>query len=155
MFMKNFALFISFLILYGLFPAKAQNNDISTGEEAQNERLATYIKQYHQAAGIALEFHKWPDKEEKETILRYTKENGLKKARTITFYKGWAFEWVEEPKLPKNPKTLNDLFSASSFIATKICMEFPKLNSVKDCIADSLLFPPLIPGELSPGVYPK
>ncbi len=153
--MKNFTFFISFLILYGLPPAKAQNNDISTGKEAQNERLAAHIKQYYQAAGIILEFYKWPDKEEKDVILQYTKENGLKKARTITFYKGWSFDWVEEPKLPKNPKTLNDLFSASSFIATKICMEFPKLNSVKDCVANALIFPPLIPGELSPGVYPK
>ena len=150
--MKNFALFIGFLMIYGLFPAKAQNNDISTGKEAQNERFIAYLKQYYQAAGIALEFHKWPDKEEKDIILRYTKEKGLRKTRTITFYKGWAFEWVEEPKLPKTP---DDMFSASAFIATGICMEFPKLNSVKDCMPDFLIFPPLIPGELSPGVYPQ
>ncbi len=150
--MKNFTFFISFLILYGLPPAKAQSNDISTGEEAQNKnKRSSYAKNYLRPGGIfplALEFHKWPDKEEKETILRYTKEKGLRKVREVAFNKVWAFEWVEEPE--KKPKTIS-----SSFTATKICMEFPKLKSVKHCIADSLLFPPLSPGELNLDLYPQ
>ena len=81
-----------------------------------------------EAGGLLLLFHHWPKKKEREIIIQYMEQKGLKKTRELGLLKIWIFSWKEA--------------SMKSFIeAADICVNKPKVPSLKFCSPHYAVFP--------------
>ena len=80
-----------------------------------------------QAAGIIIQFHKWPDKEEMNLLVKHLGNKGLVKGLKIDSLKMYSFKWSEVGKVAE---------------AKKLCTELSKLSgisSIKYCEPDSIV----------------
>ena len=97
---------IIFTLLMALFTYGATANNLppsssSSGAGVQTDQTNPVPKfdyKNPQAKGVILVFHRWPNDQEKEQLIKKLQEMGLEKTKEIELFKSWVFEMVRLEK---------------------------------------------------------